>query len=58
MPFVPPGTGMQKLVSTFAPAFMAGLRPEIRAGLICSPNRLASLPDGAPLYARDCARLI
>jgi len=58
MPGVPPNAGPQKQLSISAPAFVAGARPENRAGLICPASRLSLLPDGAPLYARDCARLI
>jgi hypothetical protein len=58
MPAVPFNAGPQKQLSISAPAIVAVVLPENRAGLICSASRLSSMPDGAPLYARDCARLI
>ena len=58
MPAVPSNTGAQKQLSISAPAIVAVALPENRAGLVCSASRLSSMPDGAPLYARDCARLI
>jgi hypothetical protein len=57
-PAVPANAGPQKQLSISAPAFGAGARPETRAGLICPASRLSWLPEGAPLYARDCARLL
>jgi hypothetical protein len=58
MPAVPANAGPQKQFSISAPAIVAGALPENRVGLICSASRLFSMPNGAPLYARDCARLI
>ncbi|MGA2180340.1 MAG: hypothetical protein ABSH15_12260 [Verrucomicrobiota bacterium] len=58
MSAVPSNTGAQKQFSISTPAIVAGALPENRAGLICSASRLCSMPNGAPLYARDCARLI
>ena len=39
-------------------AIAAAAMPGNRAGLVYSASRLSLMPDGAPLYARDCARLI
>jgi hypothetical protein len=58
MPAVPSNSGAQKQLSISAPAIVAGALPENRAGLVCPASRLSLMPDGAPLYARDCARLI
>jgi hypothetical protein len=58
MPAVPSNAGVQKQLSISAPAIVAGALPENRVGLICPASRLSSMPTGAPLYARDCARLI
>jgi hypothetical protein len=58
MPAVPANAGPQKQLSISAPAIVAVALPENRAALIGSASRLCSMPDGAPLYARDCARLI
>jgi hypothetical protein len=58
MPAVPSNAGPQKQFSISAPAIVAGALPENRVGFICSASRLSLMPDGAPLYARDCARLI
>jgi hypothetical protein len=58
MPAVPSNTGAQKQLSISAPAIMAVALPENRAGQICPASRLSLMPTGAPLYARDCARLI
>jgi hypothetical protein len=55
---VPSNAGAQKQFSISSPAIVAVALPENRAGLVCSASRLSSMPDGAPLYARDCARLI
>jgi hypothetical protein len=58
MPAVPSNAGAQKQLSISAPAIVAGALPENRTGSICATFRLSSMPNGAPLYARDCARLI
>ena len=58
VPTVPSSVGAQRQLLISAPAIMTGVLPESRAGLIYSASRLSSMPDGAPLYARDCARLI
>jgi hypothetical protein len=58
MPAIPSNAGAQKQLSISAPAIVAGVLPENRVGLICPAARLSLMPDGAPLYARDCARLI
>jgi len=58
LPAVPANNGSQKQLSISAPAIAALTLPENRAGLILSSPRLSSMPIGAPLYARDCARLI
>ena len=58
MPAVPANAGAQKLLSISAPGIVVLALPENRAGLICSASRLSLRPTGAPLYVRDCARLI
>jgi hypothetical protein len=58
MPAVPSNAGPQKQFSISAPAIVAGASPENRVGLIGPAFRLSLMPNGAPLYARDCARLI
>jgi hypothetical protein len=58
LPAAPSSPGPQKQLSMSGPASAAGVPPENRAGLICPASRLSPLPDGAPLYARDCARLL
>jgi hypothetical protein len=58
MPAVPSNAGPQKQLSISTPAIVTMALPESRAGLVCSASRLSLMPDGAPLYARDCARLI
>jgi hypothetical protein len=58
MPAVPSNAGPQKQFSISAPAILAETLPENRAGLVCIASRLSLVPEGAPLYARDCARLI
>jgi len=58
MPAVPSSAGPQKQLSISAPAIAAWSLPGNRAGLVCSASRLSSMHDGAPLYERDCARLI
>jgi hypothetical protein len=58
MPAMPINTGAQKQFSISAPAIVAVALPENLAGLICPASRLFLMPAGAPLYARDCARLI
>jgi len=58
MPAVPSNTGPQKQLSISTPAIVTGALPENRTGLICSASRLCWMSNAAPLYARDCARLI
>jgi hypothetical protein len=58
LPAVPSNTGTQRLLSISAPALVVLAVPENRAGLIFSASRLSVVPNGAPLYARHCARLI
>jgi hypothetical protein len=58
MPAVPANAGPQKQLSISAPAIVAWSLPGNRADLVCSAFRLSLMPDGVPLYARDCARLI
>jgi hypothetical protein len=58
MSAVPSNAGAQKQFSISAPAIVAVALPENRAGLVCSTCRSSLMPEGAPLYARDCARLI
>jgi len=58
MPAVPSNAGLQKQFSISAPAIVAVALPENRAGLVSPVSRLSSMPNGTPLYTRDCARLI
>ncbi|MGB7746983.1 MAG: hypothetical protein WBN75_06830 [Verrucomicrobiia bacterium] len=58
MTAVPSNAGPQKQLSISVPAIVAMARPETRLGLSSPFSRLFLLPYGAPLYARDCARLI
>ena len=58
VPAVPANAGAQKQLSISAPAMAALTLPENRMGVICPASRLSSRSIGAPLYARDCARLI
>jgi hypothetical protein len=58
MPAIPANAGPQKQLSISAPAIVAVALPENRADLICSASHFSLMPSGAPLYARDCARLI
>jgi hypothetical protein len=58
MPAVPSNTGAQKQLSIFAPAIVTMAPPESRAGSISSAFVSPLTASGAPLYARDCARLI
>lgn len=57
-PAVPSSTGAQRQHSIYAPAIVTLVLPENRVDLICSGSWFSLRPDGAPLYARDCARLI
>jgi hypothetical protein len=57
-PAVPVNTGLQKQFSISAPAIMAVVLPQNRAALFSSAVRSLVMSEGAPLYARDCARLI
>jgi hypothetical protein len=58
MPGVPSNAGAQKQLSISVPAIATGVLPENRTSLVSSASRLSVMPEGAPLYARDCARLI
>lgn len=58
LPAVPSSAGAQKQLLISAPAILALILPENRAGVICPVSRLSLRPIGAPLYARDCAWLI
>jgi len=57
-PVVPSSIGLQKQLLISAPAVLAGILPENRTGLMGSASRWSLTSAGAPLYARDCARLI
>jgi hypothetical protein len=57
-PAVPSNAGPQKQLPISAPDGMAGALPENRVALIGGACRLSVRPAAAPLYARDCARLI
>jgi hypothetical protein len=57
-PVIPSNTGPQKQFSIYAPAIMAVAPPQSRAALICPAARSSAIAAGAPLYTRDCARLI
>jgi len=58
LPAVPSSAGAHKLLSISAPGSAALTLLENRMSVICRASRLPSLSIGAPLYARDCARLI
>jgi hypothetical protein len=57
-PAVPAPSGMQNQFSFLAPARVAWSLPENAAGSISSAFVLPLTASSAPLYARDCARLI
>jgi hypothetical protein len=57
-PAVPAPSGIQNQFSFLAPAVMAWALPKNEAGSISSAFGLPQTASGAPLYARDCARLI
>jgi hypothetical protein len=57
-PAVPSKAGPQKQFSISAPAIMAAALPQNRAVLVPLAARSSAMPEGAPLYTRDCARLI
>jgi hypothetical protein len=57
-PAVPAPSGLQNQFSFLAPAVMAWRLPENEAGSISSVFVSPLTAAGAPLYARDCARLI
>jgi hypothetical protein len=57
-PAVPAPSGIQNQFSFLAPALLAWALPENEAGSISSAFVLPLTASGAPLYARDCARLI
>ncbi|MGA2786779.1 MAG: hypothetical protein ABSF60_04565 [Verrucomicrobiota bacterium] len=57
-PAVPAPSGIQNQFSFLAPAVMAWALPENAAGSISSAFVLSLTASSAPLYARDCARLI
>jgi hypothetical protein len=57
-PAVPASSGIQNQFSFPAPALMVWALPENEAGSISSAFVSPLTASGAPLYARDCARLI
>jgi hypothetical protein len=57
-PAVPAPSGIQNQFLIPAPAMMVWALPENAAGMISSAVLSPLLASGAPLYARDCARLI
>jgi hypothetical protein len=57
-PAVPSSAGPQKQLSISAPALMAWSLPENESGPISSAFVSPLTAIGAPLYTRDCARLI
>jgi hypothetical protein len=57
-PAVPAPSGIQNQFSFLAPAMMAWALPENEAGSISSAFVSPLTASNAPLYARDCARLI
>jgi hypothetical protein len=57
-PAVPASYGIQNQFSFLAPALLAWFLPENEAGSISSAFVSPLAVSGAPLYARDCARLI
>jgi len=58
LPAIPSNAGAQKQLTISAPAIVAVALPESRAGSISSAFVSPLTASGAPLYARDCARLI
>jgi hypothetical protein len=57
-PAAPSPSGIQNQFSFLAPALMVWALPENEAGSISSAFVSPLTASGAPLYARDCARLI
>jgi hypothetical protein len=57
-PAVPAPSGIQNHFLFLAPALMVWALPENEAGSISSAFVSPLTASGAPLYARDCARLI
>jgi hypothetical protein len=57
-PAVPSSAGPQRQLSISVPALMTWSLPENESGSISSAFVLPLTAIGAPLYARDCARLI
>jgi len=57
-PAVPAPSGIQNQFLLPAPALMVWALPENEAGSISSAFVSPLTASGAPLYARDCARLI
>jgi hypothetical protein len=58
MPTAPAQTGGQSQLSLLAPAVLIWTLPATPANSFASTFALPSLAAGAPLYVRDCARLI
>jgi len=55
------GSGQRRPAKTafdFCPGHRGRSHARKPAGLVYSASRLSLMPDGAPLYARDCAWLI
>jgi hypothetical protein len=57
-PAVPAQSSSQNQLLLLAPAIVIWTLPENEAGSISSITVSPSSATGAPLYARDCARLI
>jgi len=57
-PAIPSTAGTQNQLSLLAPASLAWALPENEAGSISAAGMPPLTVAGAPLYARDCARLI
>jgi hypothetical protein len=58
LPAIPSNPVPQKPLSISASPNVAPALPENRMGLVCPASWSSLMPMGAPLYARDCARLI
>jgi hypothetical protein len=57
-PVIPSNAGIQNQLSLLVPASWVWALPENEAGSIPSAVSSSLPASGAPLYARDCARLI
>jgi len=58
VPAVPVPTSSQNQLLTLAPAALVWTLPDVQAPLFLASSFSPLTATGAPLYARDCARLI